>query len=726
MKTRRDITIFMTILVVLLFPILVQASYKATQYTPLGINSLDKMKPNGEFSIYVLRNGDWQKVGDLTFDKFFRERKIDLSDYLSGTETVKIRLLQKGGGAAHIDSVFLGGMPPAKVKGIQDSLALKKLSQKDYDVIDAYGKNVEVIFSAKGKDKILRLTARVEGQRIGNVPFQFPLRNLFRKMNDHSEFYTYTINSENKSTQPFLKEYSHTGSGHPSGFTYGWVSNDHNNLYVRIDFTPDNTMDGDKDYAKVYVKTKKGLKEFKVSVPEKKWGNPDFIYTDKVTYQHKVYDFRIPFTELGIKNVKDGENLPLAFAAYGTAMPGDYSSDLAYDPSNNRYLAVFQRVGTNDVDIYGQLINCDGTPAGSEFIIFDSNAFLSENATKIAYDSDNHRFLVVWAYNSDIYGQLVDANGSLSGGIITISNAAGFQQSPHVTYDNVNDKYLLVWSDTRNYSITNTDIYGQFVTANGSLDGSNFIIDDNDRSQLAPSVAYDNITQRFLVAWEDGPNNYDIYGRILNANGTPYGNNFVISDAADFQWTPKISYDSTNHRFLVVWGDDRNGALNSDIYGQLVEADRSLNGNNFFISNATNEQGFHEVAYDSTNHRFLVVWRDERNSSMYTDIYGQFINENGSLNGNNFVVADATDIRYDLPQIAYNSNFENFLVLYNTNEGGVYDFALSLIGPPCQKKTTPTIVPTLTEWGMIIFIVLAGLGAVCYLRRQRKVEGDYL
>ena len=30
--------------------------------------------------------------------------------------------------------------------------------------------------------------------------------------------------------------------------------------------------------------------------------------------------------------------------------------------------------------------------------------------------------------------------------------------------------------------------------------------------------------------------------------------------------------------------------------------------------------------------------------------------------------------------------------------------------------------PTLTEWGMIIFMVLAGLGAVYYLRRQRRVE----
>jgi len=31
-------------------------------------------------------------------------------------------------------------------------------------------------------------------------------------------------------------------------------------------------------------------------------------------------------------------------------------------------------------------------------------------------------------------------------------------------------------------------------------------------------------------------------------------------------------------------------------------------------------------------------------------------------------------------------------------------------------------IPTLTQWGMIIFIVLAGLGAVYYLRRQKTVK----
>ncbi len=36
-----------------------------------------------------------------------------------------------------------------------------------------------------------------------------------------------------------------------------------------------------------------------------------------------------------------------------------------------------------------------------------------------------------------------------------------------------------------------------------------------------------------------------------------------------------------------------------------------------------------------------------------------------------------------------------------------------------SRQTAPAAIPTMTEWGMIIFMVLAGLGSVYYLRRRR-------
>jgi hypothetical protein len=319
----------LTFLAVLTPRSLALAVLKADGTASLGIRS-GAVEAAGKYFVYVVKDKYFMEAGSLSFDKYFRSTEMNLSDYISGDKSVKIRLVQKGGGAAHIDAVLLGGRPPVEVKGIEDVLALKKVSEKDFDVVDAFGKSIELVFPSGGIDKVLSLTARVEGARISETPFQFPRENLFKEMTGDSEFYRYrlmagdlpaTTGRRGMSENPFFKEYSVTGSGHPSGFTYGWVRNDGQNLYVTIDFTPDDTMDGDKDYARVYVKTERGIRDFKVSVPETKWGRPDFTYTDKVAYQHKVYDFAIPLMEIGVEDANRQKELLLAFAAYGTATP---------------------------------------------------------------------------------------------------------------------------------------------------------------------------------------------------------------------------------------------------------------------------------------------------------------------------------------------------------------------------------------------------------------------
>jgi hypothetical protein len=284
----------------------------------------------GLYEISVFKNGQWQQVGSLEYSKFLREKKIDLGQFFPSEKNIKLKLIQKGGGAAHIDAVFLGGVPPSNITGSGEKLALKKLSKRDFDVLDAFEKSLELNFTGTHPDKTLKLTARIEPKTISKTPFQFPIANLFKSINKNSDFYTYTLKSNNgssseknskKAEKPFFKVLCQTDSGHPDGFTYGWVRNDDKSLYVDLDFTPDNTKDGDKDYARVYVKTDAGFKAFKVSETQKKWGSPDFTYTDNVRYQHKKYHFEIPLKELGIEETREGNEVLLAFSAYGTASP---------------------------------------------------------------------------------------------------------------------------------------------------------------------------------------------------------------------------------------------------------------------------------------------------------------------------------------------------------------------------------------------------------------------
>jgi len=63
------------------------------------------------------------------------------------------------------------------------------------------------------------------------------------------------------------------------------------------------------------------------------------------------------------------------------------------------------------------------------------------------------------------------------------------------------------------------------------------------------------------------------------------------------------------------------------------------------------------------------------------------------------------------------SSFDQFTC---SQSGGI--FVAGDCADPGICQLDGQAVPTMTQWGMIIFMVLAGLGAVYYLRRQRRAE----
>lgn len=172
------------------------------------------------------------------------------------------------------------------------------------------------------------IAAAAEGtSAVNRTPFQFPLTNMYQKITEESEFYTYILNtasgsvsvdgdiSEVSGKESFMAEYVVPASGHPAGTIYAWLMNDQENLYITFDVTPDNTMDGNEDYVKAYIKTNDGVKAFEVSLLNTVWGMPGFIATERANYEHKVYELKIPFSEIVLT---DENMIQIAFSAYGT------------------------------------------------------------------------------------------------------------------------------------------------------------------------------------------------------------------------------------------------------------------------------------------------------------------------------------------------------------------------------------------------------------------------
>jgi hypothetical protein len=393
----------------------------------------------------------------------------------------------------------------------------------------------------------------------------------------------------------------------------------------------------------------------------------------------------------------------LILPTFGIAAPDRTHPKLAYDPGLNRVLVVYE----NLTDIYGQFRSADGAALNFEFVI--SNGTGTQQQVAVAFDTTNRRFLVVWrdgrnalATGEDIYGQILSDDGFPSGNNFAISNAAGDQVTPSVAFDTINQRFLVTWEDGRTIGTTGQDIYGQLIYANGSLPGGNFFISTAAGDQIAPSVGYDTIKERFLVVWQDDRNavttGQDIYGQLINADGSLSGDVVVISDATGDQVAPFVAYGTINQRFLVVWQDGRNaGTTGENIYGRTFKPNGSLSGDDIVISDAAGNQVAPSVAYDVVNQRFLVVWRDGRTSGTTgEDIYGQFVNADGSLyqtvSNDNFVISEAlTD--QDFPSAIFNSNCANYLVTFQTEETGDPELGFAPRGNLCRESyNTVTLI----------------------------------
>lgn len=154
----------------------------------------------------------------------------------------------------------------------------------------------------------------------------------------------------------------------------------------------------------------------------------------------------------------------------------------------------------------------------------------------LATDPNTNRTLLAWEEDQQIQGQLLDlGSGVLYGPSISVSVGAGARTAPVAAFDNVNQRFLVAWEDARNGSATlsNIDIYSQFVDPQGALSGGNTIVTVAPGNQLAPSVAFGDVNFRdFFVVWKDAsnPGNSDIFGQLLQFSTLPQ---LSITDAND-------------------------------------------------------------------------------------------------------------------------------------------------------------------------------------------------
>ncbi len=385
------------------------------------------------------------------------------------------------------------------------------------------------------------------------------------------------------------------------------------------------------------------------------------------------------------------------------ALDGNHNPILSFDAEMNRFLVPYDKIVGGEYSVMASFLSSSGSLTGSEFRIGVEGQ--EHKSPDIAYDSYNRKYMVVFedyrnfvTKDKDIFAQIVNQDGTLSGDNFSVVEAAEIQRNVRVVNDSVNNRFLVVWIDQRNAS--DHDIYGQLFDSDGTKIGTEINISETTEHQSWPFLGFSPTSQKYFVGWRD--QDHEIYGLMMDKDGNK-GNMITICSDTNSKEDPHTAYDSINDRFLIVWKDGRNDPY-GEIFGQFVNADSTLSGDNFSISQGDFSKANPRASFDAVNERYFVGWHDARAETLKKfnlkgvssyDFYGNYLSTAGETSQDDFSVYENIDNSVQSISLANNSNCANFASAYSTynDTAASIDINFSIIGDACsQAPTTPALV----------------------------------
>ena len=219
------------------------------------------------------------------------------------------------------------------------------------------------------------------------------------------------------------------------------------------------------------------------------------------------------------------------------------------------------------------------------------------------------------------------------------------------------------------YNQNDTNVFLQLTGTNGTLLGNPILA---GASKGEPRLCFG--TTNYLAFWGDDfiQSGVDLYGQLISANGAAVGSAFpLLSSASGFQAEEAVAFDGTD--FLVTW--EYYEDTSSELYGEFVNESGSVTGGPFLIGDTVigglpepSNDARTGLAFGATN--YLFAWQIYANDSPEEwSTYGVLISRNGSVNGP-FEISQTNSPSFNPVAVAYDGT--NFLVVWNRDIGPGY------------------------------------------------------
>lgn len=263
---------------------------------------------------------------------------------------------------------------------------------------------------------------------------------------------------------------------------------------------------------------------------------------------------------------------------------------------------------------------------------------------------EDFRHVNDWQQLSNIYGALLDAEGNFIAEDIPMCEDNGLpdegdQRHNNIAFNPDKNEFLVSWTDMRP-SLNNVGVVGRIINADGTLAGEHLILTDAAEAQIFPHIVYVRPKGRYFALWEDNRNdapdtywrdaaNLDIYAGWLNSSGDPVGSHLPLWTGTGVQRYSRLAYSPLMDRFLVVWRDEvEEEVLEEGSSGHIVESGGNIMGKVYGVPSCMTGRAIEQETGNPLQDALLTVIGPSFFSLVKTNSGGWFnIAENGQAPG---------------------------------------------------------------------------------------------
>ena len=362
--------------------------------------------------------------------------------------------------------------------------------------------------------------------------------------------------------------------------------------------------------------------------------------------------------------------------------------DITYDPDNGKLICIYRATSASNVGRYSV-----GTVSGTSVTFAASTAFTNYNVgssaggCSITYDTTGNVILIAAEDGTADIGKLYTATLDADGETLTFSGvASGVVQTSPTTYGSNAPRIIgslsfapdvgKVVIPFANQSWASQAIAVQPGYTSQNLTSENYIgmsrgvafqspIAEGVGSAVqykAASFAYgplvfDSNANKTVFAYPDAGDSNKGKAKVATVSGTSISFGSEATFTTNHCNQLESVFDSSNNKVVIVYRDQDNSSYGTAVVGTV--SGTSITFGSPVVFNSANSFWF-GVAFDSTNNKIVIAYRDVGNSSYGTAIVGTVSGTSMSF-GSETTFESATSVRN---QLVYDTTNQKIVLAY--------------------------------------------------------------